>query len=210
MRWVQIRWSNLLAQQWDSDKKVTFPNLAALWDKIDDGEPWKPTFPDVYSPKDLSRGGTGGFGQLAITAGSVGSADKATADTATIAAALRTRRSAESAATVTAAAAAAARTRRTEAAAAAEACTPPYVSLGTLTTPLKAMAFNLGYNQGRWEVFCNACGTVRALRKSAEEAGHIFPPSPLDPLCKICVAYHMKGMCNEACLNYVNHRDHTR
>ena len=136
-----------MAQQWESDKEVPFPNLAALWDKIDYGETWEPTFPDGYAPEDLARGGTGGFGQLTITVGSTGRAGKATADTATIAAALRTRRAAESAATVTAASAAAARTRQMEAAAAAEARTPPRVSPGTPTTPLNAMAFNLGYKQ---------------------------------------------------------------
>ena len=30
-RWVQIWWSNWLAQQWDSDEDIPFPNLAALW-----------------------------------------------------------------------------------------------------------------------------------------------------------------------------------
>ena len=75
---------------------------------------------------------------------------------------------------------------------------------------LNAMAFNVGYKQGRWEVFRNACGPVRALQKSAEEAGHVLPSSPLDPSFKICVAYHMKGMCNDACLNDGDHRDHTR
>ena len=45
-RWVQIWWSNWLAQQWDSDEEIPFPNLAAFWKKIDNGEPWEPTFPD--------------------------------------------------------------------------------------------------------------------------------------------------------------------
>ena len=107
MHWVQIRWSDWLAQKWESDEEIPFPNLAALLEKIDDSKPWEPTFPDGYVPKDLARGGTGGFRRLAITLGSVGSAGKAAADTATIAAALRTRRTAESAAT----AAATARTR---------------------------------------------------------------------------------------------------
>ena len=71
-RWVQIQWSNWLAQQWDSDEEVPFPNLAALWDKIDDSEPWEPTFPDGYAPEDLVQGGTGGFGQLAITENTLG------------------------------------------------------------------------------------------------------------------------------------------
>ena len=48
------------------------------------------------------------------------------------------------------------------------------------------------------------------LQKSAEEAGHVLPPSLLDPSCKICVAYHMKGMYNEACLNAGDHGYHTR
>ena len=67
-RWVQIRWSNWLVQQWDSDKEIPFPNLATLWEKINDDEPWEPTFPDGSAPEDLARGSTGGFGRLAITA----------------------------------------------------------------------------------------------------------------------------------------------
>ena len=67
-RWVQIWWSNWLAQQWDSNEEIPFPNLATLWEKIDDGEPWEPNFPDGYAPEDLARGSTGGFGRLAITA----------------------------------------------------------------------------------------------------------------------------------------------
>ena len=107
--WVQIRWLNWLAQQWDSDELVPFPNLAALSDKIDDSEPWEPTFPDRYAPEDLARGGTGGFRQLEITTGSAGNANEATSDAATIATDLRIRRAAESEAAVTAAVAAAAR-----------------------------------------------------------------------------------------------------
>ena len=54
IRWVQIQWSNWLAQQWDSDEEIPFPNLAALWENIDDGEPWEPTFLDAYAPEDLA------------------------------------------------------------------------------------------------------------------------------------------------------------
>ena len=46
--------------------------------------------------------------------------------------------------------------------------------------------------------------------KSAKEAGHVLPSSPINPSCKSCVAYHMKGMCSEACLNAGDHGDHTR
>ena len=109
-----------MAQQWDSDEEIPFPNLAALAEKIDDGKPWEPTFPDRYAPEDLAQGGTGGFGRLAITAALGGDAGKSITGTATIAAALRTRRAAESAAT----AAATARTRQTEAAATVTALTP--------------------------------------------------------------------------------------
>ena len=65
-RWVQIWWSNWLAQQWDSDEEIPFPNLATLWEKIDDGKPWEPTFLDGYAPKYLARGSTSGFRRLAI------------------------------------------------------------------------------------------------------------------------------------------------
>ena len=88
MRWVQIQRSNWLAQQWDSDKEILFPNLAALLENIDDGKPWEPTFTDGYAPEDLARGGTGGFRRLAITAAPGGNAGKAITDIATIAAAL--------------------------------------------------------------------------------------------------------------------------
>ena len=135
-----------------------------------------------------------------------GNAGEAITDTAMTAAALQTRRAAESAAT----AAATARTCQTESAATATSRTPPSVSPVTPAAPLNAMAFNVGYKQGRWEVFRNECGPVRALQKSAEEAGHVLSSSPLDLSCKSCVAYHMKGMCNEACLNAGDHGDHTR
>ena len=83
-----------MAQQWDSDKEIPFPNLATLWEKIDDGEPWEPTFPDGYAPEDLAQGSTSGFGRLAITAALGGNAGKAITDTAMTAAALQTRRAA--------------------------------------------------------------------------------------------------------------------
>ena len=87
-RWVQIRWSNWLAQQWDSNEEIPLPNLVTLLENINDGEPWEPTFPDGYAPEDLARGGTGGFGRLAITAAPMGIAGEATTtDTATKAAA---------------------------------------------------------------------------------------------------------------------------
>ena len=91
-RWVHIRWSNWLAQQWDSDEEISFPNLSDLWEKIDDGEPWQPTFPDGYAPEDLERGSTGGFRRLAITASIGRNAGKAITDTSMTAAALQTRR----------------------------------------------------------------------------------------------------------------------
>ena len=56
------------------------------------------------------------------------------------------------------------------------------------------MAFNVGYKQGRWEVFRNVCGPFRALRKSAEEAGHVFPSSPLDPSHCPCLYPTLKAM----------------
>ena len=51
---------------------------------------------------------------------------------------------------------------------------------------------------------------LERCKKSAEEAGCVFTSSPLDPSCKSCVAYHMKGMCNEACLNAGDNGDHTQ
>ena len=146
--WVQIWWSNWLAQQWDSDDEIPFPNPAALWEKIDDGKPWEPTLTDGYAPEELARGSTGGFGRLAITAALGGDAGEAITDIAMTAADLRTRRAAESAAT----AAVTAKTRRTEAAATATACTPPIVSPGTPTAPLTAMDFTVGYKQGQWSI----------------------------------------------------------
>ena len=53
-RWVHIRWSNWLAQQWDFDEEIPFPNLAALWGKTNDSKPWEPTFPDGYAPEYLA------------------------------------------------------------------------------------------------------------------------------------------------------------
>ena len=65
-----------------------FPKPRGLWENIDYINPWEPTFPDGYAPKDLAQGSTGGFGRLEITASLGGNASEAITDTAMTAAAL--------------------------------------------------------------------------------------------------------------------------
>ena len=51
---------------------------------------------------------------------------------------------------------------------------------------------------------------MRLITRKASTAGAELPSSPLDPKCKACPAYHIKGMCNTGCGNAGDHAVHTR
>ena len=50
---------------------------------------------------------------------------------------------------------------------------------------------------------------MRLITRKASAAGVELPSSPLDPKCKACPAYHIKGMCNTGCGNVGYHAVHT-
>ena len=48
------------------------------------------------------------------------------------------------------------------------------------------------------------------ITRKASAAGVELPLLPLDPKCKACPSYHIKGMCNTGCGNVGDHAMHTR
>ena len=51
---------------------------------------------------------------------------------------------------------------------------------------------------------------MRLITRKASAAGVELPSLPLDPKCKACPAYHIKGMCNKGCRNVGDHAVPTR
>ena len=71
------------------------------------------------------------------------------------------------------------------------------------------IAYNNAYMEERWALFKHA-GAMRLITRKASAAGVELPSSPVDPKCKACPAYHIKGMCNTGCGNVGDHVTHTR
>ena len=63
--------------------------------------------------------------------------------------------------------------------------------------------------EDRWGAFRHA-GSMRLITRKANTAGVKLTSSPLDPKCKACPTYHIKGMCNTGCGNVGDHAVHTR
>ena len=61
----------------------------------------------------------------------------------------------------------------------------------------------------RWGLFRNA-GVMRLITQKASAAGIELPSLPVEPKCKACPEYHIKGMCNTGCGNVRDHVMHTR
>ena len=74
---------------------------------------------------------------------------------------------------------------------------------------LNAMAYNTSYVDGRWGLFRNA-GRMRLITSKASLAGVKISASPIEPTCKACPAFHIKGMCNTGCGNAADHVPHYR
>ena len=72
-----------------------------------------------------------------------------------------------------------------------------------------AIAYNNNQLEDRWGAFRHA-GVMRLIMRKASTAGVELPSSPLDPKCKACPAYRIKGMCNTGCGNVGDHAVHTR
>ena len=63
--------------------------------------------------------------------------------------------------------------------------------------------------EGRWGLFWHA-GAMRLITRKSSLAGVEIPTSPVDPKCKACPAFHIKGMCNTGCRNVTSHAAHTQ
>ena len=48
------------------------------------------------------------------------------------------------------------------------------------------------------------------ITRKSSTAGLELPSWPLDPKCKVCPAYHIKGMCNTGCRNVGYHAVNAR
>ena len=59
LRHAQICWSNWLTDKWGKTSKVPFPDLAGLWEAMENQDPWEPTLPAGYtlSPEAAYGGG---------------------------------------------------------------------------------------------------------------------------------------------------------
>ena len=71
------------------------------------------------------------------------------------------------------------------------------------------IAYNNAYVAEIWGLFRHA-GAMRLITRKDSSAGIKLPLSPVDPKCKSCPAYHIKGVCNTGCRNVGDHVTHTR
>ena len=74
---------------------------------------------------------------------------------------------------------------------------------------LNAMAYNNSYVEGRWGLFRSA-GSMRLITHKASLASVELPTSPVEPTCKACPAFHIKGMCNTGYRKAADHVPHTQ
>ena len=74
---------------------------------------------------------------------------------------------------------------------------------------INSIAYNNAYVEGRWGLLWHA-GAMRLITHIASLASVELSASPVDLKCKICPAFHIKGMCNMGCGNATNHVAHTQ
>ena len=74
---------------------------------------------------------------------------------------------------------------------------------------LDSIAYNDTYVEGRWGLLRNV-GAMQLITHKASLAGVYLPAFPVDPNCKACPMFHIKGMCNTGCGNVADHVTHTR
>ena len=74
---------------------------------------------------------------------------------------------------------------------------------------LNAMAYNNAFVERRWGLFRHA-GAMRLITCKANLAGVKLPALPVEPTCKVCFIFHIKGMRNRGCGNATDHVPHTR
>ena len=70
------------------------------------------------------------------------------------------------------------------------------------------MAYNNDYVDGWWGLFRHV-GGMRLVTLKASLAIVDLPASPIEPTCKACPAFHIKGMCNTWCRNASDNVPHT-
>ena len=70
-----------------------------------------------------------------------------------------------------------------------------------------AIAYNNAYVEDIWNLFRHA-GAMRLITQKTNSAGVELPSSPVDPKCKACPAYHIKGVRNMGCGNVGDHVRH--
>ena len=58
------------------------------------------------------------------------------------------------------------------------------------------MAYNNSYIEGRWDLFRHT-GVMRLITRKASLAGVELPASPVEPNCKACPTFHIKGVRNK-------------
>ena len=71
------------------------------------------------------------------------------------------------------------------------------------------MAYNNTYVEERWGLFGHA-GAMRLITLKDSLAGVELPVLPVEPHCKACPTFYIKGMCNTGCGNAADHVAHTR
>ena len=74
---------------------------------------------------------------------------------------------------------------------------------------LNSMAYNNAYADGRWGLFRHA-GAMRLITCKASLAGVVLITLSIEPICKACPTFHIKGTCNTGCGNAYDHVPHTR
>ena len=74
---------------------------------------------------------------------------------------------------------------------------------------LNAMEYNNAYVEGWWGLFWHV-GVMRLIIHKASLVGVRLPALPVEPTCKACPAFHIKGMCNTGCRNAADHIAHTQ
>ena len=71
------------------------------------------------------------------------------------------------------------------------------------------IAYNNAYVEDKWSAFRHA-GAMWIITQKSSASGVELPSSPLDPKCKACPAYHIKGVCNTDYGNVGDHATHTQ
>ena len=211
---AQIRWSKWISAQWGKNSEVPFPNLAGIWTTMENQEPWEPAFPAGYTlPHENAYGGSDGScpaPEPAYPAGghAVDISTASVSEAAAVAAAAASIARAEAARRISGvrgSGSGASRGRgswgrggggRGGGGGGSEDC-------------LNSMVYNNVYVYGRWGLFRHS-EAMRIITRKESLSGVEIPASSIEPKCKACPAFHVKGVCNTGCGNAADHFPHYR